>query len=93
MSDPGLLFVAAKDLAHRDLGVTCSLATLVGDSQQGYMEITYDACCPPRILRSVCEEFLTAIHIYAKEARQGQTRYVEASHHCAHWRKGEVELS
>ncbi|KAK4990033.1 hypothetical protein LTR50_002809 [Elasticomyces elasticus] len=35
---------------------------------------------------SICE-FLTAIHIYADEARQGKTRYVEATHYCAHVRK------
>ncbi|TKA51251.1 hypothetical protein B0A55_13255 [Friedmanniomyces simplex] len=29
-------------------------------------------------------EFLTAVHIYADEAKQGVTRYVEATHYCAH---------
>lgn len=29
------------------------------------------------------------MHIYADEARQGTTRYVEATHYCAHVRKGE----
>ena len=33
-------------------------------------------------------EFLTAIHIYAEDARQGKTRYVEATHYCSHVRKG-----
>ncbi|TKA22047.1 hypothetical protein B0A50_08429 [Salinomyces thailandicus] len=32
-------------------------------------------------------EFLTAVHIYADEAKQGTTRYVEATHYCAHVRK------
>ncbi|TKA63073.1 hypothetical protein B0A49_08140 [Cryomyces minteri] len=35
---------------------------------------------------NICE-FLTAIHIYADEARQGKTRYVEATHYCSHVRK------
>ncbi|KAK3677335.1 hypothetical protein LTR78_002873 [Recurvomyces mirabilis] len=32
-------------------------------------------------------EFLTAVHIYADEAKAGKTRYVEATHYCAHVRK------
>ncbi|KAK5936619.1 hypothetical protein PMZ80_011147 [Knufia obscura] len=32
-------------------------------------------------------EFLTAVHIYADEARHGKTRYVDAMHYCAHTRK------
>ncbi|KAK0888181.1 hypothetical protein LTR02_016549 [Friedmanniomyces endolithicus] len=32
-------------------------------------------------------EFLTAVHIYADEAKKGITRYVEATHYCAHVRK------
>ena len=34
-------------------------------------------------------EFLTAVHIYAGEAEEGKTRYVEALHYCAHVRKGQ----
>ncbi|MCJ1247761.1 hypothetical protein MMC30_004976 [Trapelia coarctata] len=37
-------------------------------------------------LHNICE-FLTAVHIYADEARQGKTRYVEATHYCSHIRK------
>ncbi|KAF2147593.1 uncharacterized protein K452DRAFT_331213 [Aplosporella prunicola CBS 121167] len=37
-------------------------------------------------LHNICE-FLTAIHIYADEARQGKTRYVPATHFCSHVRK------
>ncbi|KAK5107692.1 hypothetical protein LTR62_000886 [Meristemomyces frigidus] len=32
-------------------------------------------------------DFLTAVHIYVDEAKQGNTRYVEAAHYCAHVRK------
>ncbi|KAF1983561.1 DUF1264-domain-containing protein [Aulographum hederae CBS 113979] len=32
---------------------------------------------------SICE-FLTAIHIYADEAKEGKVRYVEATHFCGH---------
>ncbi|GAB7358742.1 hypothetical protein MBLNU230_g3971t1 [Neophaeotheca triangularis] len=32
-------------------------------------------------------EFLTAVHIYTGEAEEGRTRYVEATHYCAHVRK------
>jgi len=28
------------------------------------------------------------VHIYADEAKKGITRYVEATHYCAHVRKG-----
>ncbi|KAK5094061.1 hypothetical protein LTR70_005503 [Exophiala xenobiotica] len=37
-------------------------------------------------LHNICE-FLNAVHIYADEARQGQTRTVEAHHFCSHVRK------
>ncbi|KAB2575779.1 Oil body-associated protein 1B [Lasiodiplodia theobromae] len=37
-------------------------------------------------LQNVCE-FLTAIHIYADEAREGKTRYVPAFHYCSHVRE------
>ncbi|KAI7082584.1 hypothetical protein KC356_g8266 [Hortaea werneckii] len=33
-------------------------------------------------------EFLTAVHIYTGEAEEGKTRYVEATHYCAHVTKG-----
>jgi len=36
--------------------------------------------------QNICE-FLTAVHIYTDEARQGKTRYVDAVHYCAHVRK------
>lgn len=37
-------------------------------------------------LHNICE-FLNALHIYADEARHNVTRYVEATHFCAHVRK------
>lgn len=37
-------------------------------------------------LHNVCE-FLNALHIYADEARNGVTRFVEANHYCSHVRK------
>ena len=37
-------------------------------------------------LGNICE-FLNAVHIYAGEASQGVTRFVEANHYCAHVRK------
>ena len=37
-------------------------------------------------LGNVCE-FLNAVHIYAGEASQGVTRFVEANHYCSHVRK------
>ncbi|MCJ1311182.1 hypothetical protein MMC25_004853 [Agyrium rufum] len=37
-------------------------------------------------LKNVCE-FLNAFHIYAEEASQGVTRFVEANHYCSHVRK------
>ncbi|KAK5937594.1 hypothetical protein PMZ80_010214 [Knufia obscura] len=38
-------------------------------------------------LHNICE-FLNAVHIYADEARRGETRYVQAHHFCSHVRKG-----
>ena len=38
-------------------------------------------------LHNICE-WLNALHIYADEARKGQTRAVEAHHYCSHVRKG-----
>jgi hypothetical protein len=38
-------------------------------------------------LHNVCE-YLNALHIYADEARQGKSRYVEAHHFCSHVGKG-----
>lgn len=37
-------------------------------------------------LHNICE-FLNALHIYADEARSNVSRYVEATHFCAHVRK------
>ncbi|KAK5952953.1 hypothetical protein OHC33_006074 [Knufia fluminis] len=37
-------------------------------------------------LHNICE-FLNAVHIYADEARRGETRYVQAHHFCSHVRK------
>ncbi|KAL9109306.1 MAG: hypothetical protein Q9227_006061 [Pyrenula ochraceoflavens] len=34
-------------------------------------------------LHNICE-FLTAVHIYTEEARQGKTRSVPATHYCSH---------
>lgn len=36
-------------------------------------------------LHNICE-FLNALHIYTDEARHNITRYVEATHYCAHVR-------
>lgn len=38
-------------------------------------------------LHNICE-FLNALHIYSEEARHNVTRYVEATHFCAHVRPG-----
>lgn len=38
-------------------------------------------------LHNICE-FLHALHIYADSAKQNVTRYVEATHYCAHVRNG-----
>lgn len=54
--------------------------------------VTHASLSDPRAqefepFHSICE-FLSAIHIYADEAKKGKTRYVEATHYCAHVRKG-----
>lgn len=38
-------------------------------------------------LHNICE-WLNALHVYAEEARRGETRSVEAHHYCSHVRKG-----
>ena len=67
-----------------------SRSNTVGVSRKRSFSQGLDHCDQEfRPLSNICE-FLNALHIYSDEARNGETRALEANHFCSHVRKGRI---